>query len=215
MKISSLLLAIFFSIYPLLPALSYNSKKWILAFEHENLPSLDGNWLVTKKTIKRMNDILLIKPVTFIHANSRLPFEKRDFKDKEVVISSQGPDSFAVRAIYPVTDDVYYDPNQDLEIKYQNFGLKAVIDPKDITYAYTLKLDKPIENPTLARQLWLNGRLNFKYLSSDKIIARGYEVEYTPELAGYLLDEVEFEFVRGGPATNPLIQQLTDQEKIL
>ncbi len=169
-------------------------KNWVLTFEHDRLPNLDGTWKLTKKTNKRIGNPILTKPITFVHCTSRLPFEKRDFKEKEVVISSSGPDSFSVMAIYPITDDVYHDPNQKKDIAYQNFGFKGVIRPEDFTYAYTLKLKDYIENPTLSRQLWLNGKLKFKHISGSKIVAKGYEIEYSPECHGFITDEIAFEF---------------------
>ena len=95
-----------------------------------------------------------------------------------------------------ITKDIYHDPNLNEDIEYHNFGFKGVIDPQDITYAYTLKLNNHKENPTLARQLWLNGKLKFEYISGDKIIAKGYEIEYTPECHGFIRDEIEFQLVK-------------------
>ena len=171
-------------------------KRWELGFEHENLPALEGTWLISKTTNKRIINPLLTKPISFNYCTSRLPFEKRDFKDKEVIIGSRGPDFFQVNSKYPVTDDVYFDPNQNEEITYQNFGFKAVIDPRDLTYSYTIKLLDHIDNPGLARQLWINGRLNYEYISGRKIVAKGYEVEYTPECMGFVADEIEFVLVK-------------------
>lgn len=171
-----------------------SNKNWGLKFEHDKLPNLNGIWKVTKKINKRIANPVLSKPVTFIHCTSRLPFEKRDFKEKQVVISLTSPDSFSVMALYPVTDDIYHDPNQGKDFIYENFGFKAVIRPEDITYAYTLKLKDYIENPTLSRQLWLNGKLQLEHISHSKITGKGYEIEYTPECHGFVTDEVSFEF---------------------
>ena len=167
-------------------------------FEHKSFPDLNGIWLLTKKTIRRKIDPVLIKPVVLHHCNSRLPIEKRDFK-KNVVINSLGPDYFTVRSLYPVTNDIYYDPNQDTDITYQNFGFKGIIDPYDLSYAYTLKLQNHFDYPTLARQVWFNGKLKYDHVSSHKIIAKGYEVEYTPECEGFLLDEIVYEFTKARP----------------
>ena len=171
-----------------------SNKTWELEFEHDQLPNLNGIWKVTKKTSKRIANPVLSQPTTFVHCTSRLPFEKRDFKDKDVVISLTSPNSFSVMALYPITDDVYNDPNRNKDIIYQNFGFKAAIRPEDITYAYTLKLKDHIENYTLSRQLWLNGKLELKHVSRSKITAKGYEIEYTPECHGFVTDEVAFEF---------------------
>lgn len=166
--------------------------------EHKYFPDLDGIWLLTKKTIRRRIDPQLIKPVVLRQCNSRLPFEKRDFK-KNVVIHSLGPDYFTIRSLYPVTNDIYYDPNQDIDITYENFGLKGVLDPFDLSYAYTIKLKDHINYPSLARQLWLNGKLKYDSISRHKIVARGYEIEYTPECEGFLLDEIVLEFTKARP----------------
>ena len=171
-------------------------EKWEISFQHDKFPYLDGTWLLSRSTNKRILNPLLKKPVTFIHCNARLPFEKRDFIDKEVIINSRGPDFFVVNAKYPVTSDVYYDPNERRDIEYKNFGFKAVLDPEDLTYAYTVKTDDYIEDSNLARQLWLNGKLKYEHISSSKIVAKGYEIQYTPECEGFLMDEIEFVFVR-------------------
>jgi hypothetical protein len=172
----------------------FPSKTWDLTFKHDELPNLNGIWLLKKKTVKRKINPVRSQPVTFVHCTSRLPFEKRDFEEKEVVISLTSPNSFTVMAIYPITNDVYHDPNLNKDITYQNFGFKASIRPEDITYAYTLKLKDHVENPTLARQLWLNGKLKFEHISGSKITAKGYEVEYTPECHGFVTDEITFVF---------------------
>ena len=157
------------------------------------LPDLNGIWILTKKTTKRKINPVLSKPVSLTNCNSRMPFEKRDFK-KEVVIYSPTRNFFTIRSLYPVTNDIYCDPNQNIDITYENFGFKGVIDPKDLTYAYTLKVYNHVEHPSLARQLWFNGRLKYDSVSSHKITATGYEVEATPECEGFILDEVKFEF---------------------
>ena len=182
------------------------NKKEIITGEEQNkkskglvkLPDLNGVWVLRKTTIERRIDPVLIKPVALTHCNKRLPFEKRDFI-KEVVISSPKEDLYTVRALYPVTTDIYYDPNQEKDIAYDNFGFKADIDPKDLTYAYTIKLNDHIQNPSLSRQLWLNGRLKYENISRNKITARGYEIEYTPECQGFLLDEILLEFDKKHP----------------
>lgn len=168
--------------------------KHTLTFEHEKFPNLNGVWLLSKKTISRKTNPLIKKPLTFVHCNKRLPFEQRDFVNKEVLINAWGPDQFAIRAIYPVTNDIYTDPNQKKDIEYQHFSFKGVIDPDDLTYSYTLKLKDHLESLTLARDLWLKGRLYFDHISRNKITAHGYEVEYTPECEGFLIDEIAFEF---------------------
>ena len=178
------------------PLAATSPRHIILEYEHDNFPSLDGTWLLTKTTLKRKTNPVLQKPHGVLLCNSRLPFEKRDIISKEVVISSQGVDHFVVNAKYPATSDVFFDPNLNKEIKYQNFGFKALIDPIDLTYAYTLKLNNHLENPALSRQLWLNGRLKYELISPVKIIAKGYEAEPTPECDGYILDEVEFTLIK-------------------
>ena len=172
------------------------AKQVILGYENSKLPNLNGTWKLTRKTKKRMISPVISEPIVFTPCSARLPFEKRDFKNKEVIITSQGIDFYHVFTKEPVTTDVYYDPNQKKEIRYQNFEFKAVIDPEDLTYAYTTKVSAHLTKPTLARQLWLNGRLEYKKISKRKIVTEGYEVEYTPECHGFLLDEVEFTLSR-------------------
>lgn len=169
-------------------------KTYDLTFEHDKFPHLDGTWHVSRNTIKRLSNPYLTQPNTFMHCNSVLPFELRDFKDKEVIISARGPDFFVVNSKYPVTQDVYNDPNRGEDVTYYNFGFKAVLDPKDITYAYTSKIENYMGYAPRARQLWLNGRLQFEDISQNKIVAKGYEIEYSPKCTGFLLDEVEFVF---------------------
>ena len=173
-----------------------NSKNWTLDFEHATLPDLDGIWLLSKTTIKRRINPVLTKPISFVHCASRLPFEKRNIENKEVVINSRGSDFFVISAKYPVTTDSFFDPNQNTIIEYDNFGLKGVIDPEDLTYAYTLKLHDFIDNRTLSRQLWLKGKLKYDSISSNRITAKGYEIEYTPECQGWVMDEIEFVLVK-------------------
>lgn len=174
--------------------LEITADNYVLTFDHDKLPNLNGIWILKKKTIKRKVNPVLTKPITFRHCNTRLPFEKRDFEEKQVVIAESGPDSFTAMAIYPITDDIYHDPNIKKDIIYQNFSFKASIRPEDITYAYTIKLKDPIENSTLARQLWLNGKLKLEHISGSSIKAKGWEVEYTPECQGFIVDEIAFEF---------------------
>lgn len=175
-----------------------------LEFDHSKFPPLDGTWLLSRNTIKRKINPVLTKPISFIHCTSVLPFEKRDFKDKEVVINSRGPDFFVIKSKHPVSSDVYFDPNQKTEIAYENFGLKGVIDQDDLTYAYTLKLAHHIKDAPRARQLWLNGKLKYDFISINKITAMGYEIEYTPECTGFIMDEIEFQLVRDtGPPISP------------
>lgn len=167
-----------------------------LDFEHNKFPPLDGTWLLSRNTIKRKINPVLTKPISFIHCTSVLPFERRDFKDKEVVINSRGPDFFVIKSKQPVSSDIYFDPNQKTEIAYENYGLKGVIDEEDLTYAYTLKLANHIYDAPRARQLWLNGKLKYDFISINKITAMGYEIEYTPECTGFIMDEIEFQLVR-------------------
>ena len=171
-------------------------KTYDLTFEHDKFPHLDGTWRVSRSTIKRLSNPYLTQPNTFTHCNSVLPFEIRDFKDKEVIISARGPDFFVVNSKYPVTQDIYNDPNRSEDITYYNFGFKAVLDPKDITYAYTPKVENYMGYAPRSRQLWLNGRLQFGEISQNKIVAKGYEIEHSPKCSGFLLDEVEFVFER-------------------
>ena len=171
-------------------------RSWALTFKHDTLPNLDGIWLVSKTTTKRKINPVLTKPISFVHCNSILPFEKRDFLNKEVVINSRGSDFFVISARYAITTDSFFDPNQNTVIEYDNFGLKGVIDPEDLTYAYTLKLKDFLGHRTLARQLWLKGKLKYDSISNDRITAKGYEIEYTPECQGWVMDEIEFVLVK-------------------
>lgn len=165
-----------------------------ITFDHDKFPNLEGTWLVSRTTVKRLNQPYITEPSAFIHCNSVIPFEIRDFKDKEVIISARGPDFFVVNAKHPLTQDVYNDPDRKQELTYFNFGFKAVIDPRDLTYAYTPKLDNYMANFPRSRQLWLNGKLQYRAIGPGRIVARGYEVEYSPKCTGFLLDEVEFVF---------------------
>ena len=149
----------------------------MLTFEHEKFPNLEGTWLLSRTTVKRLNEPYLTEPKAFMHCGAVIPFEIRDFKDKEVIISARGPDFFVVNAKHPLTQDVYNDPDRKQELTYFNFGFKAVIDPRDLTYAYTPKLDNYMANFPRSRQLWLNGRLQYRAISAGRIVARGYEVE--------------------------------------
>ena len=171
-------------------------NKWELAFEHKKLPSLDGIWIMQKKSVKRATTILT-KQVSFIHCNSILPFEERTF-EKEVVISPQGADYFVIRGVYPISKDVYTDVSKTKKSEYQSFSFKGVVIPDEITFAYTLKLVNHLENPTFVRQLWLNGKLSFDAVSRNRIAGKGYEIEYTPECHGFVRDEIVFELVRAG-----------------
>ena len=179
-----------------------------LTFEHNKFPNLDGIWVVKKTTLKRKINPVLSKPTTFIHCNLRLPIEKKDFINKEVIIRTQSPDSFAVRSLYPVTSDIYVDPNLGEDIEQKNYSFKATLDEKDITYAYTSKLKEYDNYASIPRQLWLNGRLNYNSISPRKIIAKGYEIQYTPVCHGFIMDEVQFEFRK----TKDYEQQITNPE---
>ena len=170
--------------------------KEIMRFEHDKFPSLDGEWKVKRTTKKRMITPVVSKPISFKHCTLVIPFEKRDFEEREVIITTVGNDLFHIFPKHPVEKNIYTDPNKEKEIVYNNFGFKGVIDGMDLTYAYTIKLDDYYENPTLAKQVWLNGRLEYDKVSSGKIIAKGYEVEYTPECRGFIVDEIEFVMVK-------------------
>lgn len=171
-------------------------KRYSLGFDHEYFPNLDGTWELTKKTLGRKINPLLKKPIANVHCNARLPFESRDIEKKEVIISARGADFFKVNAKHTHTKDIYFDPNLDENIEYHNFGFKAVLDPYDLTYSYTVKLDDYLHEQSLVRQLWLNGKLKYEFISPRRIVARGYEIEYTPECIGYVFDEIEFTLVK-------------------
>lgn len=163
----------------------------------ENLPRLDGIWKLKKETVKRF-DPYLIKPVTFIHCNSRFPTEIYDF-EKEVVINEGEFPYFNLRTKYPVTYHDYYDATKNKDIEYGNFGFKAAIDPEDITFAYTLKRTDYLNDREHARQVWFNGKVYYESISANRIEARGYEIIHSPECEGYLRDEVRIVLVRRGP----------------
>ena len=183
----------------ILPSQAQNNvDRFILTFKHDRFPNLDGTWLLSKYTKRRISNPPLANEITTLErCNPRLPFEKRDFANKEVVVSAQGPDFFVVNAKHPITTEKYLDSYKNKEVEHQNFGFKAVLDPDNITYAYTLKLQDFMKNPNYSRQIWLNGKLNFEHISPKKIVAKGYETEYSPECRGFPLDEVEFVFTRG------------------
>ena len=174
-------------------------KKYILKYDHHKLPNLEGTWRLTKTTSKRIINPVIKRQSLINHCNSRLPFEQRDFKNKEVIISAQGPDFFRVASKYPDDYDIYLEPDYGNDAEHHNFGLKAVIDPKDLTYAYTLRLQDYLDNPSLPKQVWLNGRLKYKSVSRRRIVAEGYEIEDTPECLGFLIDHTKFVFIRKGP----------------
>ena len=180
---------------PLCTCSTYNKpEKWALTFEHEELPTLDGTWIMKKKSVKRI-ETPLRKNITHVQCNSRLPFEENPF-EKEIVLSPQGQDFFVFRALYPATNNAFLNPNKTKTAEYQNFGFKGIVIPHEITYTYTLKLTNHLENPAFARQLWFNGKLVIKNISRNKISGIGYEVEYTPECLGFIRDEISFELVR-------------------
>lgn len=168
--------------------------KWTLTFEHERLPVLDGVWILKKKATKR-KELLLQKPYTRIHCNSRLPSYENAI-EKEVILSPQGPDLFVFKAIYPVTKEQYLDSAKTQNNEYQNYGFKGVLIPEEITYTYTLKLTDYIQHRGFPRQLWFQGRLFLENITSNKITGKGYENIYTPECHGYVTDLIEFELVR-------------------
>lgn len=170
------------------------AESWILTFEHEKLPVLNGRWIIKKKATKRI-ETHLSKPISHIHCNSRLPFEERPF-EKEIVISPHGQDFFVFRPLYPASQDTFWDLNRVKKVEYQNFGFKGVIIPEEITYVYSLKLINHLENPALAKELWFKGKLKFESISQDRITGKGYEIEYTPECIGSVRDLIEFEMFR-------------------
>ncbi len=169
-------------------------EKLVLTFEHENLPILDGTWVMKKKSVKRI-ETPIRKAITSVQCNSRLPFEDRPF-EKEVVVSPQGQDYFGFHSLYPVTQNGYSNPAQTKNADYQTFGLKGVITANEITYNYTLKLVNHFDNPSFPRQLLFKGKLVFEDISRNKISGTGYEIEYTPECRGYVRDEIVFELVK-------------------
>ena len=173
-------------------------KRLTLAFEHDKLPRLDGVWVLRKKLVKRTGTSIT-KPITNVQCASRLPIEERPF-EKQVVISSQGQDYFVLRSLYPATQDIYSDLTNTKQVEYQNFGFKGIVNPGEISYAYTLKLADHLENPAFARQLRFKGKLIFEKVSKDKITGTGYEIENTPECHGYIKDEIVFELVKLPPS---------------
>ena len=170
------------------------NKTWILSFEHEKLPVLNGTWVIKKKATKRI-ETHLSKPISHVHCNSRLPFEERPF-EKEIVISPHGQDFFVFRPLYPASQDTFWDLNKVNKVEYQNFGFKGVIIPEEITYVYSLKLINQIENPALAKELLFKGKLKFESISPGRITGKGFEIEYTPECVGSVRDLIEFEMFR-------------------
>lgn len=177
-----------------------NATTRYLSFEHDKLPNLNGTWFLTKRTIKRLNpDIILKQPTTFAFCTARMPIENKDIVNKKILVNARGIDFFVFDPKFPNTKDIYHDPNQEKDIEYINFGFKGEVDAFDLTYAYTLKTNNHIEdNPTLARQLILNAKLEYKLLSNNVIIAKGWEKQESPECHGFVLDEVEVKLVRVG-----------------
>lgn len=173
-------------------------KRLVLTFEHEKLPRLDGVWILRKRAVKRTGTYIT-KPVTGVQCGSRLPIEERPF-EKQIVISPQGQDYFVLRSLYPATQDTYSDLTNTKQVEYQNYGFKGLINPGELSYAYTLNLANHLENPAFARQLRLKGKLIFESVSKDKITGTGYEIEYTPECRGFVKDEIVFELVKRPPS---------------
>lgn len=174
--------------------LSTKERKWTLTFEHEKLPILDGVWILKKKATKR-KELALLKPYSRIHCNSRLPSYENEF-EKEVVLSPQGSDFFAFKALNIVSKDSYLDAGKVKNLEYQNYSFKGVLIPEEITYTYSLKLVDHIQHTGYPRQLWFQGRLLLENISENKIIGKGYENISTPECHGYVTDLIEFELTR-------------------
>lgn len=174
----------------------------------KDLPKLSGIWKLKKVTLKRRDPTLTI-PIVNKYCNAKLPIQHYDF-EKEVVISEMPQGKFVIRSLYPSDKDIYTQPekkdkvysnfknepytnsNTAKEVIYQNFGFKGVIDPEDLTYAYTLKLVNFSENPAYARELWLNGRLFYKDMDENSIEAKGYEVLATAKCYGTVFSEISF-----------------------
>lgn len=174
------------------------SVKHYLNFEHTKLPNLDGTWYLNKTFKKRLNpNIILKKPTTFYHCTSEMPIENLDIRNKRVQLNSRGVDYFVINPKYPNTKDIYYDGVGNKEMHYINYGFKGEVDAYDLTYAYTLKTDNHItDNLENTRQILLHGRLNYETISSNLIIAKGYEVKESPECEGFIVDEIEIRLVR-------------------
>ncbi|MBI2995099.1 MAG: hypothetical protein HYY52_00100 [Candidatus Melainabacteria bacterium] len=169
-------------------------KTLVLTFQHDELPVLDGTWILKKKSIKRI-EAPLRQPMTHSLCNSRLPF-KEDQIEKEIILSSRGQDFFVFRSIYPATVDTYLNLTKTKTAQYQNSSLKGVVIPEEITYAYTLKLINHLENPAYVRQLFYRGKIITKSISRDRISGEGYEIEYTPECQGFVRNEIVFEMIK-------------------
>ncbi len=185
-------------------------KTYSIDFDHSKLPNLEGTWLLSKTVVKRLNpDIILKKPTTFYFCTAKMPIENNDIENKLVLINTRGVDSFVLNPKYPNTKDIYYDGVNEKEVEYINFGFKGEIDPYDLTYAYTMKTNNHVtENINLDRQLWLNGKLEYKHISRNRIIARGYEKQESPECKGFILNEIEIKLVRASDSSKG-----TDQMK--
>lgn len=188
--------------------------KHFLTFEHDKLPNLDGTWYLSKTFKKRLNPIIVLKkPITFYHCSSRMPIQNLDISHKRVQLNARGIDYFTFNPKNPNTKDIYHDGVNDKELEYINFGFKGEVDAHDLTYAYTLKTDNHItDNLRNLRQIQLHGRLNYQTISKNLIIAKGYEVQESPECEGFLVDEVEIRLVRvngnsGGEGGLPLLEQ--------
>lgn len=188
-------------------------EKWVLTFDNDKLMQLNGTWVFRKK-VKKRADTVLRKSFTQVSCNHRIPFAQRPF-EKDVVISAQGVDQFAVRAIYPATYDTHYDLTKTQSVQYQNFGLKGIITEDGFSYTYTTKIVNNSENPAFLRQMLFKGNLKTEKITPRKITGKGYEVEYSPECIGSVRDEVEFELVRKDVKEDKQEKEKQDQEEII
>lgn len=163
----------------------------------EGVPNLEGVWMFVKRTTKR-HDTGLIVPIKFNRCSNRFPYDERDF-EREVVIHHEGKEYFSIRPLYANTYHSYDNPFQDDRTVYVNYGFKGVVDPENVTFAYTLKDVGHLEHQTLSRQLMIHGKLFYEKITRNTIAGSGYEIIHSPECTGFLRDEIEFELRRIKP----------------
>ena len=163
--------------------------------EGQHFPDLNGIWIMKKETTGRREPSLII-PVKNTFCLQRLPLDDWNFEREVVLSDEEFPGKFSVRPLYVETRDIYYNPNNGLELNEQNFNFKAELDPEDITYAYTLRLANFIENPTNVRDVWMSARLYYEHVSKNFIKGKGYEVIWSPECHGFILDFIKVELTR-------------------
>lgn len=158
----------------------------------KSFPRLEGTWSLRKKTIKNGYRSTL-KHVTHKQCSSVFPYDYKDF-EKKVVIDHEGHEYYSIRSLTPVSYHEYIYRDKSQQTVYENYGFNAIIDPENLTFAYTIKNKHHLLQPNRARQIWFKGKVFYDKITPNYIHATGYEVKYSPECLGYITDEIELEF---------------------